>query len=58
MCIASHEVTVKDAKDRFMGDDEKVALLSFELQNYWFKADGKVVIGLFVNSASLVSLVD
>lgn len=27
-CVASHEVTVKDAKNRFVGDDEKVILFA------------------------------
>ena len=44
--IASHEIAVQNSENRLMGNDEKVILLSLQLQNNRFKADGKVMVRL------------
>lgn len=42
--IASHQVSIQNAKNRFMGDNEEVILLSFKLENDGLKTDCEVVV--------------
>jgi hypothetical protein len=44
--VTGHEVTIQDSQDTFMGDDEKVVLLSLQFQDNWLEAHSEVVIGL------------
>jgi len=43
---ASHQVAVQNTKNRLVGDDQKVILLAFKLENDRLETNGKVVIGL------------
>lgn len=44
--ITGHEVPIKDAEHRFVGDDEQVVLLAFKLEDDWLHADGEIVVRL------------
>lgn len=50
-CIASHQITVEDAKNRFVSDDKKIILLALKLKDDWFKADCQIMVGLFIVSS-------
>ncbi len=41
-----HEICVEHAQDAFVGNDEKIILLTLKLKNDGLEADGKIVVRL------------
>lgn len=44
--IAGHQVAVQDAQHRLVRDDQKIILLTLQLENDRFKPDCEIMIGL------------
>lgn len=42
--ITCHQVTIENAENRFMSNNEKIILLSFELENDRLKADSEIMV--------------
>lgn len=45
--VASHQVTVQDAKDGLVSNDQEIIFLAFQLKNDRLESYCKIVIGLF-----------
>lgn len=44
--VTSHEIAIQDSQDAFVGNNQQVILLTLKFEDYRFKTDSEVMIGL------------